>query len=871
MKPTKHCRLPVRVLAVALTVIMLMTVIPMSTVSAETTTLPKSKLWTETSWVNTFQTSVARTASGKTLDLYMAKNEYESGQILWRNEKQATIQKVEFTNLKSAAGDRIPYTAIDYNFVEYMSIPFNSRYDNITGYYDETRFPDPLSNKTSCTVSANTTQAIWVTVRTEKDTPAGQYSGTVTLTTSIGTFELPMSVKVYDVVIPDADESEYVNIGWIHPEATVDYAWNYRIDSKVFWQVMEEYAYTMNRDRITNLTIPLLDLLAAANTTVDDNGKFTFDWSVADRYIQLFLDKCNLNMLENLSSLITGTFGGAAPAANILRGDADGYTIVTTADTFSDEAENFMSQYLPALEAHLKEKGWHDMWYQYIGDEPTSAVVSAWTHAYDKWLKKYTTLKCHCAFGWADSVVNMLTDRVDMWVPLISSYDGNLEFFADRVKNHGEKVINYTCTVPQGKYINRFIDGTFTRTRILHWYNYLTDCTGTLHWGYDYWMWGGDLPNSPGDICIVYADNDYKLKQSIRGALLRDGIEEYEVFYMLAQRDEKKADSLVSQVVTNATTFVEDDPALMQSLRIQALEALAGKGYSVAGTVYGDGEVSADKDRVNKGDSVKFTVSGKPTKVTVTVGGKAVTPAVSGNTYTVKNVTGPVVLHAAYGNEPAAEDISKFDPKPSQQGGTTTTPVIPTNPGDTNPDQATDNGLDGYLRVDAASGVIVLGALGENNALTVSTASVSADTADAIKALGEKYTLTKVELTAAATAQVQLPLPEGYVGSRCKVYRVADSELIDCGAVSYDGKLAFTADTYGIFAVVETAKVTTPGNDGKDGPSDPEESTPDSSTTDDVSAGSLLWLWIVLGVVAAAGIAVAVILLVKKSKKGGAA
>lgn len=866
MKPTKHRRLPVRVLAVALTVIMLMTVIPMSTVSAETTTLPKSNLWTETSWVNTFETSVARTASGKTLDLYMAKNEYESGQILWRNSKDATIQKVEFTNLKSAAGDRIPHTAIDYNFVEYMAIPFNSRYDNVTGYYDETFFPDPLSNATSCTVSANTTQAIWVTVRTEKDTPAGQYSGTVTLTTTIGTFEMPMSVKVYDVVIPDADESEYVNIGWIHPEATVSYAFKYGIGSDVWWQIMEEYAYTMNRDRITNLTIPLLDLLAAANTTVTADGKYTFDWSIADRYIEFFLKECNINMLENLSSLISGTFGGGAPAAHILE-PASGETIVGTAGVFSDEAENFMSQYLPALEAHLKEKGWHDMWYQYIGDEPTSAVVPSWTHAYDNWLKKYTTLKCHCAFGWADGVVEMLTDRVDMWVPLISSYDGNLEFFADRVKNHGEKVINYTCTVPQGKYINRFIDGTFTRTRILHWYNYLTDCTGTLHWGYDYWMWGGDLPNSPGDICIVYADEDnYKLKQSIRGALLRDGIEEYEVFYMLAQRDEKKADGLVSQVVTSATSFVEDDPALMQSLRIQALEALAGKGYSVAGTVYGDGDVTADKDRVNKGDSVKFTVSGKPTKVTVTVGGKAVNPAVSGNTYTVKNVTGPVVLHAAYGNEPAPEDISKFDPKPTQ-GNNTTKPVIPTNPGDNDPDKATDNGLDGYLRVDAASGVIVVGSLGADNTLTVSEASVNADSEAAIKAVGEKYTLIKVELSAAATAQVQLPLPEGYSGSRCKVFLVTDSELVDCGAVAYDGKLAFTTDAYGVFAVVE--KAATVGNDGKGDPSAPEESVPGVDTPAD--SGNLLWLWIVLGAVVAAGVAVAVVLVVKKSKKGGAA
>ena len=711
-------------------------------------------------------------------------------------------------------------------------------------------------------------------MRTEKGTPAGKYSGTVTLTTSIGTFEMPMNVTVYDVVVPDADESDYVNIGWIHPEATVDYAWSYRIGSNVWWQVMEEYAAAMGRDRITNVTIPVLDLLAAAETKVDGNGKFTFNWSIVDRYIELFLSKGNFNMLENLSSLISGTFGGGAPAAHILRGDASGYTVVTTAGVFSDEAENFMSQYLPALEAHLKEKGWHDMWYQYIGDEPTAAVVASWTHAYDNWLKKYTTLKCHCAFGWADSVVEMLTDRVDMWVPLISSYDGRLEFFADRVANHGEKVINYTCTVPQGKYINRFIDGTYTRTRILHWYNYLTDCTGTLHWGYDYWMWGQDLANSPGDICIVYADENYKLKQSIRGALLRDGIEEYEVFFMLAQRDEKKADALVSQVVTNATTFVEDDPAKMQEIRIQALEALAGKGYSVAGTVYGDGDVTADKDRVNKGDSVKFTVSGKPTKVTVTVGGKTVNPTVSGNTYTVKNVNGPVVLHAAYGNEPAAEDISKFDPKPSQGSSsstpTTTKPVIPTNPGDNNPEQATDNGLDGYLRVDAASGVIVLGSLGEENVLTVSSATVSADSETAIKAVSEKFTLIKVELASAAVAQVQLPLPEGYVGSRCKVLLVTADDLVDLGAVAYDGKLAFTTDTYGVFAVVETPKVVTPGNDGKDGPSDPDTSMPE---TDDTVAddSNLLWLWIVLGVVAAAGVAVVVVLLVKKSKKGGAA
>src|SRR6266498_2245059 len=76
------------------------------------------QVWTASSYDNVFQDAV-RPANFVAYQQYVvARNEYESFQILTRSTDSFTINGVDFTNLTSGAGS-IAAANLSYNFVEY--------------------------------------------------------------------------------------------------------------------------------------------------------------------------------------------------------------------------------------------------------------------------------------------------------------------------------------------------------------------------------------------------------------------------------------------------------------------------------------------------------------------------------------------------------------------------------------------------------------------------------------------------------------------------------------------------------------------------------------------------------------------------------
>lgn len=65
------------------------------------------------------------------------------------------------------------------------------------------RYTDALFHNEKVDVSADVTQPYWVRVHVPKGQTPGWYQGNISVKTEAGEEQIPLSVKVYDVTIPE--------------------------------------------------------------------------------------------------------------------------------------------------------------------------------------------------------------------------------------------------------------------------------------------------------------------------------------------------------------------------------------------------------------------------------------------------------------------------------------------------------------------------------------------------------------------------------------------------------------------------------------------------------------------------------------------
>jgi hypothetical protein len=230
--------------------------------------------------------------------------------------------------------------------------------------------------------------------------------------------------------------------------------------------------------------------------------------------------------------------------------------------------EQYLRSFLEGLYAHLEEKGWKDSYIQHVFDEPHDREAP--------YYRKYGQIIQESLPGipTIDAVslrqdIDFFADVCEIWVPVLSSFDHKLDLLRNHVKQGGQAWY-YTCIGPQGRYLNRFIDYSLLKVRLLHWFNFRHNLTGYLHWGGNAW---GPHPfdnvqtviNSnrtllpAGDNAIFYPDSqNNSILSSIRLEAMRDGVEDYELLVVLARKDPDMARALAAEVIPHINDYIRD-------------------------------------------------------------------------------------------------------------------------------------------------------------------------------------------------------------------------------------------------------------------------------------------------------------------------
>jgi len=497
-------------------------------------------------------------------EVLAARNEYESAQFVLRSTAPLTGLRARVEGFPGATAHFVGFVPVRKN------TPDTPEAELVRKAPGE--FPDPLLPPSLAKLEAESSLPVWVTIRVPKDQEPGETQVRLIVESDQGSVEAPLTVRVTKAVLPDARTLWVTN--WFTATGRRMKDFHGVADfSEEHWAILRRYAEMMAAYRQNVVLTPIYELI----DFMAKDGKLAFDFTQFDRWVRLFQEAGVIGLIEG------GHLGGrkdwTAPEFDInLRIVRNGQVVPSKGHPGEPEVEEFLSQFLPAIEKHLEERGWLGIYLQHLCDEPIKENAKSYATLAALARKYAPKIRRIDANHYAD-----LVGSLDVWVPQLNFYDQSLDFYQARQKA-GDEVWTYTCLGPRGTYPNRLIDYSLLKVRLLHWLNYRFGCTGYLHWGWNQWSvnnpfadvepphGGGFLP--PGDAWIVYPSKEHVALSSIRFEAMRDGIEDYELLRLLGQKAPAKAQALADRMVPKMKE-PEKDIAKFRQARRELLEALS--------------------------------------------------------------------------------------------------------------------------------------------------------------------------------------------------------------------------------------------------------------------------------------------------------
>ena len=395
------------------------------------------------------------------------------------------------------------------------------------------------------------------------DAKPGKKSGTVSITANNEAASVPVTVEVFSASVAKRETLKVTN--WFSVPNIAE-RHGLKPWSQEHWAMVEKYGRLMRKARQN-----MFWLSGMVEGKKDEKGVWKFDFSKAVALIEMY-SKLGFKYLEGPH------LGGCKKW-----GDSEIYLALDKEQRpGTPEGYAGLAAFLKEWGELLRKRKWIGKYYQHISDEPTPGAQA-----------DYQTMACAVRkFLPGVPIIDAvefpnLAAAVDVWVPKSDQYEKDRAIYESH-RSLGGEIWHYTCCVPGGPHMNRFLDFHLLRTRFLHWGNYLYDLKGYLHWGLNHWQpkqnpfemsiipWGGTNKLPAGDTHIVYPGSDGPWS-SVRFEAMRSGIEDYELFLLAEERvGREKALVILRKCVQSFHEFSQDVPNFRKAYR-ELLAAASGK------------------------------------------------------------------------------------------------------------------------------------------------------------------------------------------------------------------------------------------------------------------------------------------------------
>ncbi|MBO4326623.1 MAG: DUF4091 domain-containing protein [Clostridia bacterium] len=510
------------------------------------------QIWTEFSTKQIFGNTRPGRGSSDRIVVCGARNAYTAAQVAVRDISPVRITGIE---LRPADGG---------NSIRGIKARlFRENYDT---YNDRTSYPDRLSEikggKIDLKIPAHCTQGFWIDFFVSRAARTGMYGFTLRILTECGAADVSIFINVHKATVRQANKSTFgheyfFNLNLLPEKAGV------RTYSEEWWKLLEHYADVMRELRNNTICVQMNSLLTHSGSCRSDGG-YKFVWDDFDRFVQLFIDRGAARDFT-VSGFIQSVEGKVVYAIGE-GGRGEQF------DTFSPEAEAFITAVYSALEAHLKKKGWDKIFRSHIEDEPHTTEGWLWADALIA--KAAPSIVTGEPLDMIESA-EVITKTARWAVPRINVHDEDPDVFRDMVKRGGELWLYSCCFPEEAWWLNKFVDLPFIRSRLMEWACVGVGAKGFLHWGFNYWGNGDSLygfnadARFKGDGAIVYANlRRKKLDLGLRFMNTRDGLQDADLFMQILELGDEylvnAAKKLLAETTGGCFTYFSDDSVLFE-------------------------------------------------------------------------------------------------------------------------------------------------------------------------------------------------------------------------------------------------------------------------------------------------------------------
>ena len=532
---------------------------------------PKADVWWAEGVYKPMKDTPVAQRKGNRIELTTAKNEYESFIVVVAPRTPLRSVKVDVRGLPKGIEAKV-------RKVEYVTVRTPSDSFGYTG-----EWPDPLPlYDVAEDLPAGENTSFWITIKTPEARRKGTYRGRVVLRDDSGwKVSIPLRVKVRSFALP---KTPTVSSGYGLWFSFVNQYENLKTleqQEDVFYKYLDTYL---------DYKIAPYDpfLFAPFKTTINADGTVDIDFTEFNKVAEKYFGNGGFNAFSvNVDGL------GSCGPTGYNRGVFGGYELGTP------EHEALMAQYLPKLEAGLRDAGVLDKTYIYWGDEPLEPSYG-YIREVHTLMKKY-----------APGIRTFMTEQVT-WLEKPVDYDVadvtdisciSWNCFDNHPKvaeysGPGQEVWSYLCCATKYPYFTNFVDHNGIDLRLWLWASYMYGLKGILIWSSTYWnsdfaikkgeminpwespeSYGYDKEGNPqlfanGDGIMFYPNNRHPGVDtttaytgdpipSIRMEINRDGIEDYEYLKMLEDRIPRMsagdAEFARTLLVLPEEVFMDDD------------------------------------------------------------------------------------------------------------------------------------------------------------------------------------------------------------------------------------------------------------------------------------------------------------------------
>ncbi|MDR2774568.1 MAG: carbohydrate binding domain-containing protein [Tannerella sp.] len=334
-------------------------------------------VWQEDPIVKVFQDDLPPSAPGD-IAISLARNEVEPLQLVLRSPQKYKQVEIKISHPVDAEGNRLEqietgivgYVPINYpsNYITDRANPIPCWHQKIPGGKIGSdgwsgMWPDPILPFHSFDIHANTTQPVWIEIKTPQNAVPGDYIGHVQLIHDGEVIkEIPFKVHVWDFELPDESHMVAEYDARVHTWEFFGYAKSETDRMKEIWKMLADHRLCA-------------DAITPAPVWKIENGQIIFDFTEFDRSAEYYFDRLKLPRVY--SPWYFYLFGWAnLPEEKFGEKPYPGEFPYPGVDRSKLRPE-FKKAYQSALRTfwnHMKEKGWADKVIFYISDEPHADI-----------------------------------------------------------------------------------------------------------------------------------------------------------------------------------------------------------------------------------------------------------------------------------------------------------------------------------------------------------------------------------------------------------------------------------------------------------------------------------------------------------------